>query len=315
MKAGKELLNLFPAEYCGKWETLFDRYDEIREIRIRVNAPVIIHKGIYEKYMESGGLLTDNIKIAHVIKREEMNAIFYQLCHSSPYAYEPELRQGFMTVQGGHRIGLTGQVVLEENHIRTIKNISSMNIRVAHQVIGAADGVMPYLFHNNQFINTMIISPPGGGKTTLLRDIIRQVSNGTKYGNNITVGVVDERSEIGGSYQGVIQNDLGIRTDLLDGCPKVLGMMMLIRSMAPQLIAVDELGEQEEIEALRHAMCCGSKILVTIHADSMEELQKKEKIAPFLKEKAFERYILLDSSRNAGSINKILDGDGKNVAF
>lgn len=155
-----------------------------------------------------------------------------------------------------------------------MKYISSINIRVSHEVLDCANKIFPYITYNKQMYHTLIISPPRCGKTTLLRDVIRQISDGNRWIKGCTVGVVDERSELGGCYLGVIQNNLGMRTDILDRCPKADGMIMLIRSMAPQVVAVDEIGAKEDVHAIEYAMHCGCKMLATAHGDSMEEICK-----------------------------------------
>ena len=174
---------------------------------------------------------------------KELEEILEHICHYSPYAFEEELRRGFVTVAGGHRVGVAGQAILEtDGGIRTLKNISFLNIRVAHQVKGAADRVMPEMYRNGMLRSALIISPPGCGKTTLLRDLIRQISDGNAYGRGMTVGVVDERSESAGSFLGRPQNDVGMRTDVLDSCPKDKGMLLLLRSMSPRVVAIGTAG-------------------------------------------------------------------------
>ena len=153
-----------------------------------------------------------------------------------------------------------------------MKYISCINIRLAHQIPGCAAKVMPYIRRKDWVAHTLIISPPRCGKTTLLRDIIRQLSNGSQGFSGLTVGVVDERSELAGCYQGIPQNDLGMRTDVLDGCPKAEGMRMLIRSMSPAVVAVDELGKEEDYKAVETVIHCGCKLIATAHGNSMEDV-------------------------------------------
>ena len=162
---------------------------------------------------------------------------------------------------------------------------------------------------NGEFIS--IVGPSGCGKTTLLRDLIRQISDGNQWVQGTTVGVVDERSELGGAYLGVPQNQLGIRTDILDCCPKSKGMMMLVRSMSPQVMAVDEIGSAEDVHALEYAMHCGCKMIATVHGETLEEIQRKPLFEQLVNEQCFERYVVLQNKTHVGEIAGIYDAYGK----
>ena len=202
-------------------------------------------------------------------------------------------------------MGITGQVVLDAaGAIKTIKNISFLNIRIAHEVIGAGKNILSYIYEQENLKNTLIISPPGYGKTTLLRDLVRSVSNGNTYGKGMHCCVVDERSEIAGCFRGVPQLDIGTRTDVLDACPKSIGMMMVIRSMAPQVIVVDELGTDADVEALFAVVRSGSKIIATIHGDGMSDIKEKSFLNEVLREKVFERYVVISKGHNMEIYNK-----------
>lgn len=273
-------------------------FSRLQEIRLRIGKPLII--------------VSDNIEfVLHkTIEKDELMEILEYVSNYSLHAFENELKQGFITIEGGHRVGVTGQVLIENGEVKNIKHISSMNIRMSHEILNCADVILPYITRNKQIYNTLIISPPRCGKTTLLRDLVRQVSDGSRWVKGCTVGVVDERSELGGCYLGVPQNQLGIRTDVLDNCPKSKGMLMLIRSMSPQVIAVDELGSTEDIHALEYAMHCGCKMIATVHATSMDEIRSKPLFEQMVKERRFERYVVLGNQHHIGEINGIYDERG-----
>lgn len=312
MREENRLLYVFPASMRALWKNVAERAGEVQEIRLRVGKPVIIllHQG--EMFLDCEGNLGLHEEEAYRIGSQEMEEILNYACHYSIYAFEDELKKGFLTVPGGHRIGVAGQVVMEEeDNVRTLKHITYMNIRVAHQIQGAADKVLPHIYEEGKLCNTLIISPPGCGKTTLLRDIIRQASDGNSYGRGVTVGVVDERSEIAGSFMGIPQNNVGMRTDVLDACPKICGMMMLIRSMAPKVIAIDELGGPEDNEALKKASACGCGLLATVHGSGLEELWEKESMAELLKEKMFARYIVMGKEDGRPIIKSVYQKEWK----
>ena len=265
-----KLIQLFPIDRRDFWEKVCCLESELQEIRLRLDKPVTYLCRGEEFYLDEQGYPTKLREKAHCSDDEEIKSLLSHICHYSLYAFEEELKQGFITVPGGHRIGVAGQVVSEgTDEIHTIKHIAYLNIRIAHQMPGVADKILPDLYHGGELYNTLIISPPGCGKTTLLRDIVRQVSDGNAYGKGMCVGVVDERSELAGTFMGHAQNDVGIRTDVLDACPKARGMMLLLRSMSPKVIAVDELGGEEDMHALHMAAACGSRILATVHGDDI----------------------------------------------
>lgn len=308
----EEILHIFPDFMRTRWEKVAEQAERLQEIRLRVNQPVIVLIDNEEWFLLENGELGRQLSQAVCSKEKELEAVLAHVCHYSIYAFADEIRQGFMTIPGGHRVGLSGQVILENHEqIRNIKYIRYLNIRIAHEVIGVSEKALPYLYREGEILNTLIISPPGCGKTTMLRDLVRNFSWGNHYGRGRNVGLVDERSEIAGSYLGVPQNDIGIRTDVMDACPKREGMMMLIRSMAPDVLAVDELGSAEDIEAMHMAIQCGCRMLATIHGFSLEEVSRKEYMRNVIKEELFDRYLLLGKKNNKCIINGIYDRERK----
>lgn len=280
--------------------------DEIQEIRLRVGQMVVIIRSGKEVYLDEQGHFTTVLENAYCVREEDVNVFFRHICHDSPYAFEEEIRQGFITVPGGHRVGVCGQVVTEgRTSVQTMKHIYYLNIRVAHEVKGVADFVLPQLYDNGRIKNILMISPPGCGKTTLLRDVIRQVSDGNQYSEGMCVGLVDERSEVAGSYLGQPQNDVGRRTDVLDACPKELGMMLLVRSMSPQVIAVDEIGNQRDMDALRQAAACGSKLIATVHGEDVEDYLCKFG-GGNLSQELFDCFLVLGKENGMPMIRKML---------
>ena len=260
--------------------------EELQEIRIRTGQPLLIQMKGQER------VLPDPAH-PYLVTKEDIGETMGYICHYSLYAYENELKQGFITVEGGHRVGVAGKVIIENEKVKNIQYISSLNVRISHEVLGCADALIPYITENKQICHTLIISPPCCGKTTLIRDLIRQISDGNEYIKGCSVGVVDERSEIAGCFLGEPQNDVGMRTDVLDNCPKDAGMEMLLRSMAPQILAVDEIATERDVQTLQKAMHCGTKVLATVHGTSFAELEKKPFLQPLLHMQEFTRFIVL----------------------
>ena len=236
--------------------------ETLEEIRIRVSKPIILK------------LANKEILTEYIITTQDILEIVEKITENSIYSYQQQICLGYITLKGGHRVGISGNVVMEDNKVINVNYIYSLNFRIARQIIGAADKVVNEVLKNDEVSNTLIISKPGAGKTTILRDLIRIISK-TK-----TVGVVDERGEIAAMYKNEPQNDLGIKVDILSNISKSLGIKMLVRSMAPDVIVADEIGTKEDIEAIKYAVTSGVKGIFTAHANNMEDIKK----SPILKE-------------------------------
>lgn len=313
MKNENDLIRLFSINIRNRLKMLRLDIEKLQEIRMRVNEPMILKYAGREYFVEEGGGMSQASSRPYIIVQNEMRETMEYIGNYSLYAFEDEIRQGFITVQGGHRIGIAGKVIVEDGHIKSIKYVSSINIRISHEIKGCAGKVLNYIYGMDRIYHTLIISPPGCGKTTLLRDMVRQISNGGPKRRGMTVGVVDERSEIASCYMGVPQNDVGKRTDVLDCCPKDRGMIMLIRSMAPEVVAVDEIGGMEEVDALRYAVNCGCRMIATVHGSSMDDIRRRHAINNLVEGKVFERYIILDKSKGVGNVSAICDMEGASL--
>ena len=252
------------------------------EIRLRVGKNIKIKYSNGEK------------NIGYTVTSDNIENIFGRLTQYSPYAYKEEINCGYITIEGGYRVGIAGTVVDEGGQVQTIKNISSLNIRIAREIKGCCNDIISYINGN-----TIIVSPPACGKTTLLRDIVRVWSN-----NGKNICVIDERNEISGTYMGKSQLDLGERTDIIVNVSKEKGFEMALRSLSPDVIAVDEIGGQEDINSIKRALNSGVSILCTLHSYNDDDLIVKEGIAPLVKNKVFNTYIFMTKSYE-NRVNKI----------
>lgn len=306
-----ELRLLFPLHIrkrfpAGKW------MDGLEEIRVRIGQPMELSYSGENKYLRNCGegleLCSEkeylrSRKELYRVTEQDMREMLNYISNYSLYAFQEKIRQGYITIEGGHRVGIAGQTSLHNGKIAAVSPITFLNIRVAHEKKGCAKTVVPFIRQKESIYNTLILSAPGVGKTTLLRDLIRSLSDGEENGVRLKVCVVDERSEIAACCHGIPQNDMGARTDVLDGCGKAEGMQLLIRSMSPHIIAVDELGGEEDFFAVEQALNCGSRVLGTIHAGSMKELSQKPYLKKWMERGLFERFVCL--KKEAGGKRQI----------
>lgn len=282
-----------------------DNLTQLEEIRFRTDRPISLIINGTEFYITEDGGISEIYEKGYITSQQEISSIFMTINENSIYAYQDEIKNGYITIRGGHRIGLAGRVVMNDNSgIKHIKDIASLNVRVSKEIRGCGSKVMPYIRSGiKDYFNTLIVSPPGCGKTTLLRDITRIISD-----NGANVGIVDERSEIAACYKGVPQNDVGKRTDVLDGCPKALGMIMLLRSMSPQVIVTDEIGGEDDVSAVKSVSNAGVRLITTAHGYCRNNLLDLGKYAvEIVKEGYFQKIIVLDSSMGPGTIKSVID--------
>ncbi|MBB6444884.1 stage III sporulation protein AA [Bacillus benzoevorans] len=276
--------------------------NEIEEIRVRISRPLEISVKGTVKYFP------------YIVGSEDAVHLLNKIGHFSIYALEEELKRGYITIEGGHRVGLAGKVILEDGKVKAIRDVSSFNIRIAREKIGIADSIITDLYDKRWF-HTMIIGPPQTGKTTLLRDIARIISSGDKKGRfpAAKVGIIDERSEIAGCVSGIPQMSFGPRIDVMDACPKAEGMMMMIRSMSPEVLIVDEIGRKEDSEAILEAVNAGIKLMMTTHGESLKEVRNRPSLRRILDERIFQRFIILSRQDGPGTVTRIEDGHGREL--
>lgn len=299
-----DILRYFPDNIRVVLENEINNNLVIEEIRIRNSKPIILKLNNSEKI------------INYIVQTEDVLKTLQSICENSIYSYQNQICEGFITIKGGHRIGITGSAVIENNQVKNLNYISNLNFRIARQIIGCSNNIIKEIINKeeNTIYNTLIVSPPGAGKTTLLRDIIRNLSNGTEEITGKNIGVVDERGEIAAMYKGIPQNDLGIRTDIIENIKKSVGMKMLIRSMAPEIIVADEIGSKEDVQEINYAVCSGIKGIFTAHGNSLEDLKLNPAIAELIEKNIFERLLLLDKN-NKGKVNKIYALDKINKVY
>ena len=262
---------------------------QVEEIRLRSNKPLMLKIGQEMKILD------------HIVRQQEILQAFERICENSVYSYKRQICDGYITIKGGNRVGIVGSAVVDNGQVININYISSLNFRIARQKIGCSNSIIREIIDEatNNIYNTLIVSSPGCGKTTLLRDIIRNISNGIKEigFTGKTVGVVDERGEIAAMYKGVAQNDIGIRSDVVDNMPKPEAMRMLVRSMCPDVIACDEIGSVDDVNAIDYAMCSGVKGVFTAHGRNIDEINRNPELSKLLNKHIFERIILLNPEK------------------
>lgn len=286
-------------------------FKTLEEIRLRADKPLMVQDLHGDWFVQVDGSLSDLPGNPYVVRSEELLKTLELMSNNSIYAYQEEIRKGYITLMGGHRIGISGRVVHEAGNIRNIKDVSGINIRISREISGCSNNIIRHIVNGkNDIFNTLIISPPQCGKTTILRDLARILSDGDPLTGlkGMKIGVVDERSEIAACYRGVPQYNVGLRTDVLDACPKYLGMEMLLRSMSPKVIITDEIGNEGDREAILQVVNAGVKIIASAHGFNISELRTRLGVLKIIEAGIFERYVVLSGNLGPGTLEEVIEG-------
>ena len=269
------------------------------EIRIRPGYNLLILGGGKETWLPPTVVLDDLTETLNILSQY------------SYYAFSQQLAQGYVTVAGGHRVGVAGRVTVSQGKVLSLVEVGSMNIRIARQIKGVGEPVFPFLFSSAGMYNTLILAAPTGGKTTLLRDLIRLASDNALF----RVGIADERSELAGCYRGIPQLDVGQRTDVIDGCPRDQGLEMLVRSMGPQVVAADEIGRKEDVRALETVLAAGVALLTTAHAGDLSQAYQRPLLKGLLGEGFFQRGVILQRVKGIPTVKAIVELPGGRILY
>lgn len=291
--------------------------DQAVELRLRSQGPLQLVLGDTDTFLDAAGRGVADGQHAFQVPPQLLADCWQIACRGSVYAWEDETRQGFLTLPGGHRLGLAGTFSAEDGRVTRLQKVSSLAVRLSRPVIGCADTLLPRLLDSDAATlhHTLIYSAPGAGKTTLLRDLVRQVSQGRPSIGlpGRRVAVIDERSEIAASRDGLPQHELGPRTDVLDGCPKAVGIMMALRSLNPEIIACDEIAEAEEAPAVMAAVFAGVRVITTAHGSHWSTLQRRPALRELAGKGVFTRFVRLERRRHPGYIAAVEGAQGRHV--
>lgn len=278
------------------------------EIRLRINSLILIKK------IKSTFFLDDNYRVS----KRDIDDTVANLTKNSIHAFEKEIKSGYITIEGGHRVGLGGDCIYEGENFKGFKNITSLNIRIAREYPGCSENYIKFFISSSKNIyNTLIIGPPLSGKTTFIRDLCRNLSDGTNspYFEGCDVTLIDERGEISAIYNGVPQMYVGCRTDILSYCMKKEGFVMGIRALSPRVIVSDELGSKDDFEVLQYALKSGVNIITTAHGFSLEDVKKNLYLKTIIDNGFFDRAIILKNSKRPCVIKEVYDFERNRVIF
>jgi stage III sporulation protein AA len=288
---------------------------ELEEIRLRVQRPLAVVTAAATRFVTAEGQLTVDARRAYAVSGEDLKFTLEAVSRSSWYALTEQLREGYLTLPGGHRLGLAGEAVRGEERVAGMKHVASLNLRLAREVLDCSLGVLAWLWDRSAGLpcHTLVLSPPRAGKTTFLRDLVRHLSAGVPHLGILpsSVGLVDERGEIAACFEGIPQNEVGPCTDVLSGWPKAQGMLVLLRALSPRVIATDEMGGPQDLAALWEVLNAGVRVVATVHAADLEELQRRPAWRQFLESGGFERFVVLSRRLGPGTVEAVRDRSGR----
>ena len=298
MKKETEWLDCVIGYLSDQWRESLIRLDkevvsQVQEIRFRCGKPGMI--------TAAGKNIVLNPEL--VCSERDLENLFLAACEFSPGSRMNQIQHGYLLMRGGLRMGICGRCMQENGIVQSIHPISSLNIRILREVKGSAQNLVSQIRYKRGIHNTIILAPPGGGKTTILRDLIRILSDGDSSWTGMRVSVIDERGELAGCVMGIPTMDLGAQCDVLDGCSKSWGIRCMIRTMTPQVIAVDELGDAEDALAILDAARCGIHVVATAHGSCIEDLRRSA-LFPLLEQGIFSRVIIMN--RNEGMLPVVM---------
>ena len=279
---------------------------DIKEIRLKISAPVCIVTSNKRLFLRYDGTLSDSADTNDlcIVSKNDMDESASRLVNFSVHAFQNEMKKGFVTIKGGHRVGICASAIVDnKGEITSIRNVSSLNIRVAREIRGAADDIINNVF-SEKIVSTLIVGEPSSGKTTILRDLASRLSD-REFGY-LQICIVDERGELAATSNGVASKNLGVRCDILDGYPKADGMMLALRSMSPDIIICDEIGGDDDIRAIENIVNSGVKIIASIHADDFSHLTKRPQFLRLMQTGAFDLAVILKKKNTPGKIKEII---------